>query len=64
MADQAAAATADKGQSNGNKFCVCEAEATFFLWVWRVKKDNERFWRLGSYKFRISSSQIDTWKDC
>ena len=51
MADQAAAAAADKGQSNGNKFCVCEAEATFFLRVWRVKKDNERFWRLGSYKF-------------
>ena len=51
MADQAAATAADKGQSSGNKFCVCEAEANFFLWVWRVKKDNERFWRLGSYKF-------------
>ena len=51
MVDQAAAAAVDKGQSSGNKFCVCEAEATFFLWVWRVKKDNERFWRLGCYKF-------------
>ena len=51
MADHAAAAAADKGQSSGNKFCVCEAEATVILRVWRVKKDNERFWRLGSYKF-------------
>ena len=41
-ADQAAAAAAD---------FVCEVEAVFFLWVWRVKKNNERFWKLGSKKF-------------
>ena len=35
----------------GSRFCVCEANAAFFLWVWRVKKNNERFWRLGSNKF-------------
>ena len=37
--------------SGGGKFCVCEAKAAFFLWVWRVKKNNERFWRLSSNKF-------------
>ena len=37
--------------SGGSKFCVCEAETAFFLWVWTVKKNNERFWRLGSKKF-------------
>ena len=25
---------------------VCKAKSAFFLWIWRVKKDNKRFWRL------------------
>ena len=35
----------------GGRFCVCEVEVAFFLWVWSVKKNNERFWRLGSKNF-------------